>query len=98
MEVSGMRLDLVAMGKRIRGARERAGHGQRELAEATGIPRTHLSQLEDGRRSRATLEQLNSLAQALGVSLQHLLCGATSSGPSSDQSPVADPAPVLTRT
>ena len=93
-----MRLDLVAMGKRIRSARERAGHGQRELADATGIPRTHLSQLEDGRRSRATLEQLNLLAQALGVSLQHLLCGATSSGPGPAETTVAGTARTLTRT
>ena len=78
-----MHVDLVAMGTRVRRARERAGHGQRELADATGIPRTHLSRLEDGRRSHATLEQLNLLAHTLGVSLQHLLCGSTSSGPSS---------------
>jgi transcriptional regulator with XRE-family HTH domain len=78
-----MQVDLVSMGKRVRRARERAGQGQRELADATGIPRTHLSRLEDGRRSHATLEQLNLLANNLDVSLQHLLCGSTGSGPSS---------------
>ena len=78
-----MQVDLVAMGMRVRRAREHAGHGQRELADATGIPRTHLSRLEDGRRCPATLEQLNLLAHTLGVSLQHLLCGSTGSGPSS---------------
>ncbi len=78
-----MHVDLVATGKRVRRARELAGHGQRELAEATGIPRISLSRLEDGRRSHATLEQLNLLAHILGVSLQHLLCGSTGSGPSS---------------
>ena len=96
-----MRVDLVAMGKRIRRAREHAGHGQRELAEATGIPRTHLSQLEDGRRSRATLEQLNLVAQVLGVSLQHLLCDAPSSGgnsgPSAAETTVTGHARTLTR-
>ena len=90
-----MKVDLVSMGTRVRRARERAGHGQRELADAAGIPRTHLSQLEDGRRSRATLEQLNSLSQALGVSLQHLLCGATNSGPGAGGTTVADPEPAL---
>jgi transcriptional regulator with XRE-family HTH domain len=80
-----MQVDLVAMGTRVRRARERAGHGKRELADATGIPRAHLSRLEDGRRSQATLEQLNLLAQILGVSLQHLLCGSTISGPSSGE-------------
>ena len=80
-----MQVDMVAMGTRVRRARERAGQGQRELADATGIPRTHLSRLEDGTRSRATLEQLNQLAQILGVSLQHLLCGATSAAPASGE-------------
>lgn len=93
-----MQVDLVALGTRVRRARERAGHGQRELADATGIPRTHLSRLEDGRASRATLDQLNLLARALGVSLQHLLCGSTSSGPRSDETTVADSAHTLTRT
>lgn len=93
-----MKVDLVAMGTRIRRARELAGHGQRELADATGIPRTHLSHLEDGRRSRATLEQLNRLAQVLGVSLQHLLCGSTSAGPSSGETTVTDSVRTLTHT
>lgn len=93
-----MQVDLVALGTRVRRARERAGHGQRELADATGIPRTHLSRLEDGRRSRATLEQLNLLARVLGVSLQHLLCGSTSSGPSSAETTFADSARTLTHT
>lgn len=78
-----MQVDLVAMGLRVRCARELAGHGQRELADATGIPRIHLSRLEDGRRSHATLEQLNLLAHTLGVSLQHLLCGSTGPAASS---------------
>jgi len=82
-----MSVDLVAMGTRVRQARERAGLGQRELANATGIPRTHLSRLEDGKRSRATLDQLNVLAQILGVSLQHLLCSPASSGPGSVKTP-----------
>jgi transcriptional regulator with XRE-family HTH domain len=93
-----MQVDLMALGTRVRRARERAGHGQRELAEATGIPRAHLSRLEDGGRSRATLEQLNLLARILGVSLQHLLCGSTSSGPSSGETTVADSVRTLTHT
>jgi transcriptional regulator with XRE-family HTH domain len=93
-----MQVDLVALGTRVRRARERAGHGQRELADATGIPRTHLSRLEDGTQGRATLEQLNLLARVLGVSLQHLLCGSISSGPRSDETIVADPARTLTCT
>ena len=93
-----MQVDLVAMGTRVRRARERVGHGQRELADATGIPRTHLSRLEDGRRSHATLEQLNTLAQVLGVSLQHLLCGSTSAGAGSAETTVDDSARTLTHT
>jgi transcriptional regulator with XRE-family HTH domain len=64
-----MRVDLMAMGARVCRARERAGHGQRELADGTGIPRTYLSRLVGGRRSPATLEQLNLLARVLGVDL-----------------------------
>jgi transcriptional regulator with XRE-family HTH domain len=93
-----MQVDLVAMGTRVRRARERAGHAQRELADAAGIPRTHLSRLEDGRWSHATLEQLNLLAQVLGVSLRHLLCGATSPGQSSADTTVAEPERMLTHT
>jgi transcriptional regulator with XRE-family HTH domain len=93
-----MRVDLMAMGARVRRARERAGHGQRELADAPGIPRAHLSRLEDGRRSRATLEQLSLLAQVLGVSLGHLLCGSTSAGASSGETTVAESARALTHT
>jgi transcriptional regulator with XRE-family HTH domain len=93
-----MQVDLVAMGTRVRSARERAGHGQRELADAAGIPRTHLSRLEDGRRTRATLEQLNLLARVLGVSLQHLLCGSTSAGPNSGETNVADCTRTLAHT
>ena len=91
-----MRIDLEAMGTRVRRARESAGHGLRELADTTGIPRAHLSRLEDGKQSRATLEQLNLLAQTLDVSLQHLLCGSTSSRPGSAENTVSDTARTLT--
>jgi ribosome-binding protein aMBF1 (putative translation factor) len=55
------------LGAALRGARRREGLTQRQLAEATGIPQRHISEMESGRRSIGK-ERARKLAEALQVS------------------------------
>lgn len=63
----------LAIGARIRRAREKAGLSQQELAQRLGYssPAT-VSNMEAGER-RITVSDLSSVSEALGVSLEHLL-------------------------
>jgi Zn-dependent peptidase ImmA (M78 family)/transcriptional regulator with XRE-family HTH domain len=51
-----MAIDLVTLGKRLRKAREDRGTTQEAAAEALGVPRTAIVQMEAGNRSISTLE------------------------------------------
>jgi transcriptional regulator with XRE-family HTH domain len=51
----------------LRGARSREGLTQRQLAETTGIPQRHISEMESGKRSIGK-ERARKLAEALQVS------------------------------
>jgi Zn-dependent peptidase ImmA (M78 family)/transcriptional regulator with XRE-family HTH domain len=51
-----MAIDLMTLGKRLRKAREDRGVTQEAAAEALGIPRTAVVQMEAGNRSISTLE------------------------------------------
>lgn len=55
------------LGLALRGARNREGLTQRELAEATGIPQRHISEMESGKRQIGR-ERAKKLADALHVS------------------------------
>jgi transcriptional regulator with XRE-family HTH domain len=55
------------LGAALRGARSREGLTQRQLAETTGIPQRHISEMESGRRSIGK-ERARKLAEALQVS------------------------------
>ncbi|GFO56099.1 hypothetical protein GMSM_31060 [Geomonas sp. Red276] len=55
-----------AGGMAIRGARFREGLTQRQVAEATGIPQRHISELENGKRQIGK-EWAKRLAKALNV-------------------------------
>jgi transcriptional regulator with XRE-family HTH domain len=66
------------MGERIRAARQRAGLTLRQLAAATGVSASLLSQIENS-RARPSVTTLYGLVAALGLSLDELLA------------PVADP-------
>jgi len=55
------------LGMALRGARYREGLTQRQLAELTGIPQRHISELETGKR-RMGREWASKLAAALHVS------------------------------
>jgi transcriptional regulator with XRE-family HTH domain len=60
------------LGRSLRAARRRAGLTMDALAEMSGVSQPHLSQLENGRVS-PSISTLYRLANALGVSPQHLL-------------------------
>lgn len=54
------------LGLALRGARHREGLTQRALAEATGIPQRHISEMESGKRQIGR-ERAKKLATALHV-------------------------------
>lgn len=54
------------LGLALRGARHREGMTQRALAEATGIPQRHISEMEGGKRQIGR-ERARKIADALHV-------------------------------
>ena len=54
------------LGLALRGARHREGLTQRALAEVTGIPQRHISEMESGKRQIGR-ERAKKLAEALNV-------------------------------
>ncbi len=64
----------VKFGRRLRELREERGWNQEYLAEISGIGRTHISQLENGRRE-AGLRMLETLAGAFNLAVADLLQG-----------------------
>lgn len=71
--MKSMELDYKAIGKRIKIARIRADLTQESLAEMTDISPTHMSNIETG-TTRVSLTALVSIANALSVTLDDLLC------------------------
>ena len=61
----------IALGGQIRKLRRRAGLTQEQLAEKAGLSLKHLGEVERG-RGNPTLSSLESLADALGVTLFEL--------------------------
>ena len=68
-----MELDYKAIGKRIKIARIKADLTQERLAEAVEISPTHMSNIETG-TTRVSLAAIVSLANALSVTVDDLLC------------------------
>lgn len=68
-----MELDYKAIGKRIKIARIKADMTQEHLAEAVELSPTHLSNIETG-TTRVSLNAIVSLANALSVTVDDLLC------------------------
>jgi transcriptional regulator with XRE-family HTH domain len=64
----------VKFGRRLRELREERGWNQEYLAEISGIGRTHISQLENGRRE-AGLRMLETLAGAFKLAVADLFQG-----------------------
>ena len=59
------------IGQRIRNHRTSAGLSQEKLAESSGCHPTYIGQLERGEKN-ATLESIERIAAALGISLSKL--------------------------
>ena len=68
-----MGLDYKAIGKRIKIARFKADLTQERLAEMVEISPTHMSNIETG-TTRVSLTAIVSLANALSVTVDDLLC------------------------
>jgi transcriptional regulator with XRE-family HTH domain len=68
-----MRLDAVAVGRRIRELRQAHGFSQRELA-VDGVSYAYISRVESGSRV-PSLQALIALAHELGTSAQYLALG-----------------------
>ena len=67
-----MMSELAKMiGIRIRNYRSKAGFSQERLAELAGCHSTYIGQLERGEKN-ATLESIEKIATALGISLEKL--------------------------
>ena len=82
--------DLLALGQRLTAARGRAGLKQSDLAEATALSQPTISRIEKGTADPKTLTVtvLTALAQATGLTIEHLVLG----------SPVADRVRLAART
>lgn len=65
-------VDSTQLGDRLRTARKRSGLSQRAVADALGLPRTAVTDMEGGRRAVSTLE-LARLAATLGRSAASFL-------------------------
>ena len=72
--------ELVAMGKRVRMAREGRQLTREQLSEAADISGQVLAQVEKGEQSMTALP-LKRVVQALNVSADYLLLGNSSLGP-----------------
>ena len=60
--------------KRIIKERRRQNITQEELARASGVDRTHMGSIEQGRR-KPTLSTIYKIAKVLKMSLEHLFKG-----------------------
>lgn len=54
------------MNTRIQEIRKQKGIGQKELAEKSGVSRTVISQLENGKRDIVTSDTMKNIAEVLG--------------------------------
>lgn len=61
------------IGTKIRQRREQLGLSQMDLAQAMHIAQGRISQWESGARTQMSLQNLRSLARALGVSADYLI-------------------------
>lgn len=71
-----MDIDLEVVGERARAARERAGLSQRDVEAAADLSQPMIHRIESGKRTSATLEDFDRLAQTIGIGLEELLYGS----------------------
>jgi len=65
-------LEQVALARRLRSRRLEAGMSQAEAADAVGLSRVAVAEIEAGRRKVSSIE-LNAFAQAYGQPVESLL-------------------------
>lgn len=73
---ASQRDDTAGLPERLKTLRKQKDLSQQELAERAGVHYTHIGRYERG-QSKPTTETLRGLAEALGVSLDYLVDGAT---------------------
>jgi len=69
------------IGLSLRAARERLGWSRETLAHHSGVSWSAIAQIESGRRKDVRLRSLSALAEALGVSVDHLVGSASAIEP-----------------
>jgi transcriptional regulator with XRE-family HTH domain len=69
----------LGIGTRLRAARERRGWSREALAVHSGLSWSAIAQVESGRRKNVRPQTLAALAEALGVTIDYLVHGASSS-------------------
>lgn len=74
-----MGLNYERIGKIIKAVRMEQGLSQADLAEYTDLSVPYISHIETG-RSKASLETIVNIADALNVTVDRLLCGNLDSG------------------
>lgn len=79
-----MRELSVQIGKRIRVLRKTKALTQEELADNSGLHRSHMGQVERG-ESNLTVLTLHKIGSALGLSLSDMLRGIEESGNFADR-------------
>ena len=67
-----VRMDAAQLGNRLRAARDRRGLSQQAVADALGLPRTAITNIETGARAVSTLE-MTKLADLYGQTLAYFL-------------------------
>lgn len=80
--------EWVAIGERIRSARESARMSVRELARRVEVSPSHVSQVERG-LAKFSVRTLYSVVNELGVSMDSLFADTPAPAPVQDQKPVA---------
>lgn len=66
-------LDLIQLGQTIRSLRLGKGWSLAQLAEASGVSKAYLSDLENGTAGKPNIQYVYAVAKALGVTLDELL-------------------------
>ena len=84
-----MELDYADIGKRIRAFRKAAKLSQEQLAEKTDLSVVHISHIETA-NTKLSLPALISIANALSVTTDILLCGNLESADENFRNEIAD--------
>ncbi len=84
---------MDTIGERIRAARKEKGLTMRQLHDLTGLSTGNISDLENDRYA-PSVSALLPLREALGRSLDWLLCGAEEAAPISEQAVECDGIPL----